>query len=450
MSKNGVSEVFPFTLVDDHKNQFVCIEKLGRGAQGTVYLAKVDELYSKNLPIKEGQYVAIKVMGLEKENPDYKDRLSSMQREIECLHRSKNLLSVKSSSAEENPKTTYIIMPYNKGVDLRETIYDTNGPHGAVAGKIDLSPEMRDLLAYELIRKACEIQQAGIVYADYKPDHFLFDKGSGKLAVIDFGQSFVGSEPTPHEFFQNSGWMYAPPEVYEPNGQFLPNTMRTDAYVLGLLVAALYSDQCYELETDSIKLTKDSNPALQCRGILKDILGEDIDHKAGMPDDLFQIVRHLMQVDPAKRPVNIACANGMESSENLKDLRSAWLVESMVKELTDLTIGSEGQSSGSDVKKKRALIFSRSTDKKKHKVAEGIIQKAIDILKAEKNYPYLDPNAVNKITTQIVKDIETFVNTGKLTMNEAQRYLKKIEEINKNFNIPGSELSSKSAKSSKP
>lgn len=444
MSKEGVIK----EIQDDNGNIFVFGEEIGSGIEGTVYLG--------HYKFNESDKVAVK-----HQNFYDPDRYESIQREIACLKKLERLLGVK-----EEAGSSYIVMPYYSGKNLREIMYELNGPDGAVSAKAFLSKEQKDHIAYGLLREAFAIQKAGIVYADYKPEHILIDFEKRTVSVIDVGQSFIlGSQKNPHNTLQASGLVYTPPECFDLNITETENSFGTDGYILALLIAAIYSDACFELAVREIKFDNNINYGCLVREKLSDVLGENVEFKDGMPEDLFKIVRHLTQVDPTKRPEYLPLADGVDFSLELIELKAArdelLRVEEMLKRLNNLNEeqkasiekskekGKEKEKRRDKIKSKaKAVLFNLGKSRSMPEVESELISEAKDTLVSSIEYPWISVDTAFKVLNQLQGDIVRTASEGKLSKEEANKCIEELESIKENFNASSSVASSASSSSS--
>lgn len=472
MSKEGVAgEV---EIQDDNGSVFLFKkeDEIGRGAQGAVYLGSVASL-GFEAKINIGDEVAIKHQYAQPEE-DY--RYNATRREIKCLKRKGDLLGIKESAADDPFRNTYIVMPYYTGKNLREVMYELEGNYGKITGKKPLTNEQRAEIAYGLLRAASDVQQAGIVYADYKPDHIIVDLEKGTVSIIDFGQAFLLLEEkgTPHDGFQGSGFMYMPPETGTFEGiQTTENDFQTDGYVIGLMIAALYSDTCYELAAGGIKHTKDNNASWLAREKLLDVLGEEVEYKEGMPEDLFKIVRHLTKADPIDRPECIAFADGIGSSPVLSDLRAAQeelrglltlaaeqksrraseeqAISEMVGELEDLKLLAKKKEEDKGKGKKKAKtpkgsFFSLKKFKSAPSAAHEVHETHELISAAIKSLATTSVDTACNVLEQLHADIIRRAVENKIPQDQANEYIEEISNIRRKF----SSSSSSSSSSMKP
>ncbi len=148
-----------------------------------------------------------------------------------------------------------------------------------------------------------------IVHCDLKPDNMMYDPATSTVKIMDFGNAIDQDQDYRHEGIQAAGMHYLPDEAGQTG-----NTHKVDLYAVGIIIASLYADRCYMAER--IDRWENDSP----EKIMDDVLGADVTSKAGMPADLFAIVRHLTQANPDNRPENIALANGVSNSNLLSDI----------------------------------------------------------------------------------------------------------------------------------
>lgn len=423
MAKEGVGT----KIRDDEGNVFVLEKEIGQGVQGKVYLAGSEF----------SEQVAIKHYYIDPTDPDRHDQYAAIQREIQCLQKVGKLISIKSPEENDRFLNTYIAMPYYAGEDLREVMYELNGPDGTVSGKRPLTRDQKDFIAYSLLREAALAQEVGIVYVDYKPENILVNFENKIFALIDYGQAFMPElQESPHKDFQDGGVTYTVPEA-EKDPAAIKNSFETDGYVIGIMIAALYSDACYESAVGRPR----PGFALSARAVLSDVLGDEVNSKEGMPQDLFEIVRHLMQVEPDKRPPCIALANGIEASplaEELAMQRRAHAVEDMIKKLDDLLIQEDdkkGKGKGKVKEKmksvKSVLTLHLAKSKKASKEVPNVpelISAAIQELRSMRPEDSASIEAAHKMLEQLRRDIDgakTISGKEKLALKEK---LNRIEQ----------------------
>ena len=73
-------------------------------------------------------------------------------------------------------------------------------------------------LIYQMAQSLLQLQNAGILHGDIKPDNILVDEKTKKVRIIDFGiATFIQSNPSLPHFIEQGTYLYAPPESFESN-----------------------------------------------------------------------------------------------------------------------------------------------------------------------------------------------------------------------------------------
>mgnify|MGYP003282725636 CR=1 FL=1 len=178
------------------KGRYCILERLGKGGEGTVYLARDMELgilwAVKEIPLarkKEAQ------MLLEMEH-------SSLPRMIDYV---------------EEEDNCYLVMEYIKGSSLGELL--RRGRHFSVTEVLGYAQETAEILIYLHSRKP------PVYYGDLKPDNLILDK-TGKIYLVDFGCAVRAYARRSEICAGTKG--YAPPELYDGRIE-----ASSDVYALG-------------------------------------------------------------------------------------------------------------------------------------------------------------------------------------------------------------------------
>ncbi|MCS5709929.1 protein kinase domain-containing protein [Candidatus Berkiella aquae] len=300
MAAHGPGEGFEEegqVIKDRNGTEFTLGKELGHGVVGKTYRGTVSKVGKGDF--KLGQEVAIKSQPLSTDP----DEIAAQQRELAAAKKEGILLATPNETAERS----YMVQPIFPGVDLRSAIYQLTGEKGfeTVAGKAKLPDPEKEMIAIGILREYDVMQKLNIVHADVKPDNFLYDKASGTVKLLDLGQAFDGTQGSPHDLFAAPGVIYTPPERH--NNRELANSSKTDLYNIGIIIASLYSENCFERDADTGEIGE--NSAVKVREALKDVL-DSTKPVAGMPPELLKMVQHLTAVDPASRAQNIALAHG--------------------------------------------------------------------------------------------------------------------------------------------
>jgi serine/threonine protein kinase len=291
------------SVADSEGNKFFYkkTDLIATGLEGSVYRARDPN----------GQSVVLKMF----KGFDDKFCLEAYAREIQVLKREGSLIA--SSLVPNSPEQCFVVLPLFPGVTLREWLYELDDS-GVVAKK---AVQQRDSVAYHLIRDFHAMNQLGIIHCDLKTDNIIVDPISGTAKIIDMGQAFFNDlyneGKSAFEEYEGMGaFIFAAPEGEIDHAV---NSTKTDMYTLGMILASMYCDAIYELEPyKNIKFS--SSRTLECRNYLEDVIGSNVLDNPRMPEGLFELVRHVTQINPVDRPENIACAKGIEKIPELRDL----------------------------------------------------------------------------------------------------------------------------------
>ena len=286
-------------ITDTAGNVYTLGKLLGRGIEGQTFKATVQKVAKGNKSLQVGDEVAVKRQSGSKD-PEV---IAAREREMLVLQREGTLLGSKKPKTKDPDQSLYMVQPIFPGVDLRQALYEID--ERGIGEKKDISAEEKEKISIALLNDYFAMQELNIVHSDIKPDNILYDSASGTAKIIDMGQAFNAVEGSPHERFQAPGFLYFSPEALDAKD--VKNSAQTDMYGLGIVIASIYSDNNYERDAE---YGKEDNFAIEVRAALSDVIGPDVKHKEGMPDDLLKIVQHMTEVDPHARPANIALARG--------------------------------------------------------------------------------------------------------------------------------------------
>lgn len=184
------------------KRRYCVLEQLGKGGQGSLYLARDLEL---------GTLWAVKELPLEKKHEAKLLRLldhPSLPRMIDYL---------------EKDDHCYLVMEYIRGYSLQQWM--EKGRCFSTEEVMDFGKTLCGVLGY------LHSQNPPVIYGDLKPDNLMLTE-SGHLYLVDFGASvtFYGKEPG--QCMGTRG--YAAPEQYE--GRICESS---DIFGLGKVLEAL-------------------------------------------------------------------------------------------------------------------------------------------------------------------------------------------------------------------
>ena len=255
-----------FSSVPTKIDRFSIIELLGKGGQGSVYLAKDPNT---------NHFVALKIM-----NPIAVDETSRARfiREFTAVSKLKhaNIVNVFERGDFEN--LPYFTMEYIEGVSIGKCVASNREP----ALICRLMSLVADALAY--------IHSLGLVHRDLKPGNILIDK-NGEVKLTDFGLVKPKSSSTVlTQTFSVMGTLsYIAPEILN-NGEIEP---RCDLYSFGVVLFELFTGQLpFKSSSIAALITMQvmTNPPE-----LKSLLPE-------CPEQLNKLCKQLMSKDPWDRP----------------------------------------------------------------------------------------------------------------------------------------------------
>ena len=170
------------------KGRYCIMERIGRGGEGDLYLARDLEL---------GIYRAVK------ELPAEKKREAGLFRLLEHPSLPKMI-----DYTEQNGHC-YLVMEYIRGKSLRQYLNE---------GRIFSGEEILSIAGTVLqILKYLHSRKPAVYYGDLKPDNLMLTE-SGRLYLVDFGSAVLGYERQSFYCLGTEG--YAAPEQYQ--GRIVP------------------------------------------------------------------------------------------------------------------------------------------------------------------------------------------------------------------------------------
>lgn len=309
-------------ITDDAGNQYKLQQKLGKGATAAVYQGVVVD--AKSGGNKVGETVAIKIPSVTSDP----DALENAKREEAVLAKVGDLKGLASPKGDSQTGST-LIQDFIPGQMVTDFMYKNEKGKNDIVRR-DMSQSEKADISYGLLREYAALQMLNIIHCDMKPDNMMYDPQTSTLKLMDFGNAVDQTKEYRHEYIQGAGTHYLPDEAMPNRALGLEgtgNTTKTDLYSVGVIIASLYSDQCYMAERD-----KRSAEEYAPQQIMDDVLGPDVAAKEGMPADLFAITRHLTQVNPENRPENIALANGVSNSAVLSDVHATQLQADQIRQ----------------------------------------------------------------------------------------------------------------------
>ena len=302
--------------------RFALLHELGRGGQGSVYLARDPQL---------GRRVALKVLSISVATAP--DALERFRREAEAASRLDHPGICTIYEAGECQGVPYMAMRYVEGETLSERIQaargslhapdasadviPTSGTHGPAtsAPAQDASdstaardPLRRVLLFFERTARALHVaHEAGLIHRDIKPGNLMVSRG-GEPVILDFGlvRSLAGDEPT----LTRTGDVLGTPHYLSPEQLATETALvdrTTDVYSLG---ATFY---------ESLTLHRPFEAATR-EGLYQRILSshptDPRQHNAALSRDLVVVLETALEKDPARR-----YQSALDFAEDLRRVR---------------------------------------------------------------------------------------------------------------------------------
>lgn len=253
---------------------------IGRGALGTVYLAK---------DVALGRPVALKVLlGSLAHNAEQVRRfLGEAKAAAPLLH--PNIVAIYEAGIREG--TPFIAMEYVEGEPLDRMLRRRNAP---------LTWQMALHIAGQVAEALDCAHAQGVVHRDVKPANILLDR-QGRVRLSDFGIASLhqdaGAEAAPDAGRAETLHFLGTPEYMSPEqcAGRARITSASDLYSLGVALYQMLSAQMPFEARSTIALLNT---------IIQDKPKRLSQAVSGVPDDVARLVAHLMEKDPAKRPAS--------------------------------------------------------------------------------------------------------------------------------------------------
>ncbi len=251
--------------------RFVVERELGRGAIGTVYLAR-DPL--------DGQAVAIKTLALGGAAGDaaLDEARRRFVRESETARRLRHPDIVKVLDAGETRELAWIAMEYVPGRDLAR--------HAHAGTLLPVAVVVR--VVARIAAALAHAHRQGVVHRDVKPANVLIDTATDTVKVTDFGVSHVADASR-----TRTGLVLGTPSFMSPE-QLAGDVVdgRSDLYSLGVTL--------FQLLTGRLPHEADS-PARLMAQIANDAAPDVRRWRPELPEALARIVARALEKRPAAR-----------------------------------------------------------------------------------------------------------------------------------------------------
>jgi serine/threonine protein kinase len=255
---------------------------IGRGAMGTVYLAR---------DVRLQRLVALKVLlGSVARNPS---AVKTFHREAQAAAPLKHPGIVRIYAAGMLNGTPFIAMEYIEGEPL-DRFLRRNGI---------IKWQQALYIGGQVAQALSCAHAAGIVHRDVKPGNMLLDS-QGQVRLTDFGIANIQSEG---DAFEEMGFVGTPHYMAPEQCGRGEVTPRSDLFALGVIL--------YQMISGTLPFEADSGVALM-KKISSDEPARLNRVFSDVPDDVARLVARLLQKDPMARP-----ASAIEVAETIDRLQ---------------------------------------------------------------------------------------------------------------------------------
>ena len=255
--------------------RFDIISTLGRGAQGTVYLAEDSRL---------GRRVAVKTMHLERvDGPTQAHETEAMLGEARIVGKLSHPNIVTLFDAGEDAGVPYLVFEFVEGQTLGELIRERGM----------LTPADAVRIASGLLAGIDYAHEAGVVHRDLKPANIMLTR-DGVPRVMDFGIASHHTKPEigkPGEQGLSGTPSYTAPE-YLSGAAFTP---RCDVFAAGMVL--------YEMLTGA-PAVKGANHYQTMFAMVKEPFARPSARNPAVDEKLEAIVMRALEKDPLARYVS--------------------------------------------------------------------------------------------------------------------------------------------------
>ena len=303
-------ELLPGTILSNGK--YVVEKVLGIGGFGITYYAKhtllnkccaIKEFFIDGRCMRDIQNHTVQVQS-EKDKEAFEKYRQKFIEEARMLEKLDHPNIVKILDVFEENNTSYIAMPFIKGLTLQSMV--------EVFGKLDYPTAVKYIS--QITEAIGYIHQHHILHRDIKPDNIIITP-EDKAILIDFGSAreFVHGKMQSHTLILTQG--YAPPEQYSNTGC---KGAYTDIYSLG---GVLYFALTGQRPIDASSRTIDRMP-------------EPKELSPGIPEEANRTILKAMQLKSENRHQTI-----QEFMDDLMNIKPSVLVDEMrgnISEKSDL------------------------------------------------------------------------------------------------------------------
>jgi serine/threonine protein kinase len=211
--------------IPQHIANYDVERRLGRGAMGTVYLARDREL---------GRHVAIKLIQADVDSPDMRERFNREARSIAALNHP-NIVTLYHAGQEDT--LPYLVLEYIDGRSVQQMI-----------AQRDPVPLPQRLLWIEQLCEGLQYaHERGIIHRDIKPANLMIDH-LVRLRILDFGIARIFGESRTQMSTLIGTPAYMAPEYIRGDGI----DARADVFAAGAVAYELVSyERAFSGDTQS-------------------------------------------------------------------------------------------------------------------------------------------------------------------------------------------------------
>jgi len=302
----------------DRIGPYRLIRELGRGGQGTVFLAEDTRILRR---------VALKVLA-SRFDTIRDDKLRRFRREAEIIARLEHPSLCTVYEADLEGEQPYLAMRFVEGRTLAEVLTDARkSEEGSGRVQLDVGDETSpravearfpptsklelDQVLYFFERSARALHaahEAGVVHRDVKPGNVIVS-ADGKPVILDFGLARDEQETDASQITE-SGEIYGTPAYMSPEQLELASDQldrRTDVYSLGVAL--------YESLTLRRPFEQAARPALYV-AIQSEAPPDVRSFNASLPEDVAVVLETALEKDRTRR-----YATALDLAEDLRRIR---------------------------------------------------------------------------------------------------------------------------------
>ncbi len=254
-------------MIGARLGRWVLESELGRGGMGVVYLARAEN----------GERAAVKVLA--QELTTHTGAVSRFRREIDVLSQLDHPNIVRLLESGEHEGLLYYVMEYIEGRDFADLVRAQGRlPWNVV---LDMAVDVSAALKHAHVH--------GVIHRDIKPSN-LIRGADGRVKLADFGVAHVFQG----EHLTRPGSVVGTAEYLSPEqAAGKPATRRSDLYSLGVVLYTLLTGRNPFVGPSIVDVLHKHRYA-QFDAPAKIV--------PDLPPDLDEVVRHLMEKEPDKRP----------------------------------------------------------------------------------------------------------------------------------------------------